>query len=172
MPDTWHRNHTTVGHSYTANTVFPRQGGQTPHIDYPYWTVDEKFGLSLIQQPLAIVYIALITDFTVDNGATSLRPNSHKDPKYPTNQTEFFENAMQVEGRAGDILVIRSSVQHCAMPNLSAQTRSGVIIHMGPTFIRPYENIPAGLHQSIKDRASPEMRKVTGLDNPFPRLKK
>ena len=71
----------------------------------------------MMTQPLALVFITLITDFTVENGGTALRPSSHKEPTYPKDQDEFFAKAVQVVGRAGDMVVLRSSVQHCAMPN-------------------------------------------------------
>ena len=157
--------------SYTANTLVPGKGGQTPHIDYPYWTIDEKFGVSLTEQPLAMVFIILLTDFTVQNGATALRPYSHKSPKYPSDQDEFFDNAIQIQGKAGDMMVLRSSLQHCAMPNLSNAIRSGVIVHMGPSFIRPYEDIPGNLDQSLKENMSPYLLQISGVNNPFPRLK-
>ena len=75
---------------------------------------DEKYRNPMMTQPLALVFI---TDFTVENGGTALRPSSHKEPTYPKDQDEFFAKAVQVVGRAGDIVVMRSSVQHCAMPN-------------------------------------------------------
>ena len=71
----------------------------------------------MMTQPLALVFITLITDFTVENGGTALSPSSHKEPTYPKDQDEFFAKAVQVVGRAGDMVVMRSSVQHCAMPN-------------------------------------------------------
>lgn len=161
--------------SYTANTVGPGEGGQKPHLDYPYYpsffSQDHKYGAAMMEQPLALVFVVLITDFTVENGATALMPNSHKNPAFPEDKDEFFNAAIQVEGKAGDILAVRSSVQHCAMPNTSGGVRSGILIHMGPVFIRPYENIPDSLEQDFKNRASQEMRTVLGLDNPFPRLK-
>jgi len=161
--------------SFTANTVAPGQPGQTPHLDYPYYhsffPKDEKYRHPMMTQPLALVFITLITDFTVENGGTALRPSSHKEPTYPKDQDEFFAKAVQIVGRAGDIVVMRSSVQHCAMPNRSAGVRSGILLHMGPCFIRPYENIPDSMDQSAKDRASDELRKILSLDNQYPRLK-
>ena len=161
--------------SYTANTVAPGEPGQRPHIDYPYYPsffpTDEKFCHSMMTQPLAIVFITLLTDFTVENGGTALCPDSHKEPNFPKDHDAFFEKAVQVTGRPGDMLVMRSSVQHCAMPNKSSQIRSGVILHMGPCFVRPYENIPDSMNQEQKNRASEKLRTTLGLDNPFPRLK-
>ena len=82
-----------------------------------FFPTDEKYRHQMMTQPLALVFITLITDFTVENGGTALRPSSHKEPTYPKDQDEFFAKAVQVVGRAGDIVVMRSSVQHCAMPN-------------------------------------------------------
>ena len=41
--------------------------------------------------------IVMLDPFTVENGATAVRPGSHLEPG-PINATEFFENYVQVEG--------------------------------------------------------------------------
>merc|ERR1712013_225674 len=64
--------------SYAANTVLPGQGGQLPHLDYPYYRL-------------------------------------------------FYKHAIQMEGKAGDVVVFAGAMQHCAMPNRSPSLRAGIL---------------------------------------------
>ena len=77
-------------------------------------------------------------------------------------------------GEPGDVVVMRSSLQHCAVGNNSkdeGDIRSGIILHFGPAFIRPYEDIAGSVNQDLRERACRKLRKVCGLDNAFPRKK-
>lgn len=161
--------------SLSANTVLPGTPGQTPHLDYPYYRsfypTEKKYKEPMMAPLMAIQFVTLLTDFNTDNGGTAMRPNSHKNPVYPDDKEEFFKNAVQVIGKAGDIAVFAGSLQHCAMPNKSNMFRSGVLLHMSPSYIRPFENIPDSVDEKFKARASDELKKVLGLDNPYPKIK-
>ena len=80
--------------------------------------------------------MTLLTDFTKENGGTAIRPYSHISPKYPSDTEEFFNNAIQIEGKAGDTVVFAGPIQHCAMGNRDNQFRSGILQHMAPIYIR------------------------------------
>lgn len=161
--------------SLSANTVLPGTPGQTPHLDYPYYRsfypTEKKYNEPMMAPLMALQFVTLLTDFNTDNGGTAMRPNSHKNPVYPDDQEEFFKNSVQVIGKAGDIAIFAGSLQHCAMPNRSKMFRSGVLLHMSPSYIRPFENIPDSVDETFKKRASPELRKVLGLDNAYPKIK-
>ena len=74
--------------------------------------------------------------FSKENGATAIRPGSHKVPKYPDDTEDFYANSLQMEGKAGDVVVFAGAMQHCAMPNKSPGLRSGVLQHMVPVYIK------------------------------------
>ena len=91
---------------------------QKPHLDYPYYdylwpekedamktemlmvcsVVNQWYACLAINShlPQAVQFVTLLTNFTIDNGGTAIRPFSHLDPKYPTDVDEFFRNAIQV----------------------------------------------------------------------------
>ena len=125
--------------SLAANTVLPGQGGQLPHLDYPYYRSFYPSANPNIMDtapPLAIQFVTLLTDFTKENGGTALRPHSHHRPTYPEDEEEFHANAIQIEGEAGDVVVFAGAIQHCAMPNKSNKLRTGMLQHMVPVYIK------------------------------------
>merc|ERR1719362_1788788 len=74
---------TSIISSYAANTVLPGQGGQLPHLDYPYYRAfypSTNPNIMDTAPPLSMQYVTLLTDFTKDNGGTALRPHSHHAP--------------------------------------------------------------------------------------------
>ena len=118
--------------SLAANTVLPGQGGQLPHLDYPYYRSFYPSANPNIMDtapPLATQFVTLLTDFTKENGGTALRPHSHHRPTYPEDEEEFHANAIQIEGKAGDVVVFAGAIQHCAMPNKSKKLTTGMLQH-------------------------------------------
>ena len=112
--------------SYAANTVLPGQGGQLPHLDYPYYRSFYPSSNPNIMDsapPLSVNFVTLLTDFTKENGGTAIRPDSHHTPQYPDDVEDFFANSIQVEGKAGDVVVFAGAIQHCAMPNKTKDLR-------------------------------------------------
>jgi len=161
--------------SYAANTVLPGQGGQLPHLDYPYYRLFYPSSNPNIMDsapPLSVQFVTLLTDFNKDNGGTAVRPNSHKKPRYPDDVEDFYANAIQMEGKAGDVVVFAGALQHCAMPNQSKGLRAGILQHMAPVYIKPFEAMAEYVKEDVKARATPDMRRILALEHPYPALKK
>jgi len=160
--------------SFAANTVLPGQGGQLPHLDYPYYRFFYPSSNPHIMDsapPLSVQFVTLLTDFNMGNGGTAIRPNSHKQPRYPDDQEDFYRNAIQMEGKAGDVVVFAGALQHCAMPNKSKGLRAGILQHMAPVYIKPFEAMAEYVRDDIKERASPEMKRLLALEHPYPAFK-
>lgn len=160
--------------SFAANTVLPGQGGQLPHLDYPYYRLFYPSSNPNIMDsapPLSVQFVTLLTDFHMGNGGTAIRPNSHKLPRYPDDKEDFYKHAIQMEGKAGDVVVFAGALQHCAMPNKSKGLRAGILQHMAPVYIKPFEAILDYVNEDVKARATPEMRRILALDHPYPVLK-
>eukprot|EP00095_Tigriopus_kingsejongensis_P003573 maker-scaffold140_size315649-snap-gene-1.12 protein:Tk03573 transcript:maker-scaffold140_size315649-snap-gene-1.12-mRNA-1 annotation:"phytanoyl- dioxygenase" len=154
--------------SLASNTVLPGMDGQTPHLDYPYYQYffpDNKDSLNF-PNLLALQFVTLLTDFLPENGGTAFRPDSHKEPTFPHDEQEFFNNAIQVVGSPGDILVFAGPIQHCAMPNKSNFLRSGILQHMAPIYIKPFEMITPSEH--LLESASDELKKILAINHPYP----
>ena len=63
----------------------------------------------------------MLDDFTPLKGITKLLPRSHKVAEKPTDEY-FFDNAINIEGEKGDVLLFNSNVWHAAGIN---RTKSG-----------------------------------------------
>jgi len=106
-----------------------------------------------------------------ENGGTAIRPNSHKVPRYPDDKEDFYKHAIQMEGKAGDVVVFAGALQHCAMPNRSKGFRAGILQHMAPIYLKPFEDISPYVRADIKNRASGTLRRLLAMDHPYPSLK-
>merc|ERR1711973_1005206 len=120
--------------SLAANTVLPGNGGQLPHLDYPYYRVQ--------------------------------LPSSN-----PHNKEEFYKNAIQISGKAGDMILFHGALQHCAMPNRSKGFRTGILQHMAPVYIKPFESMAQYVRDDIKAKASMGLKRLLAMDHPYPMLK-
>ena len=66
--------------------------------------------------PIMLNGLVLLDNFTLENGATMLLPNSHKTEEKPTD--DFFINqCTRAIGKKGDILLFNSNIWHCSAPN-------------------------------------------------------
>jgi len=161
--------------SLSANTVLPgNKKAQPAHLDYPYYRnlypSEPKYRDDMMAPIMVLQFVVLLSEFTKENGGTSLRPGSHKKPNYPGDEEDYYRNAIQLQGNPGDIAIFAGSIQHGAMPNKSKMFRSGLLMHTAASYIRPFENIKATLDEKVKSRASEELRQVLGLDHPYPKM--
>ena len=60
---------------------------------------------------------------------------TQKFAEYPENVDEFMENMIQPTTDAGDVIIFTGVAQHCAMPNKSDKSRTGILIQMLPKVI-------------------------------------
>jgi len=160
--------------SLAANTVLPGNGGQLPHLDYPYYRMQLPSSNPHIMDnapPLSLQFVTLLTDFNSENGGTAFRPNSHHKPRYPDNKEEFYKNAIQISGKAGDMILFHGALQHCAMPNRSKGFRTGILQHMAPVYIKPFESMAQYVRDDIKAHASMGLKRLLAMDHPYPMLK-
>ena len=156
--------------SLASSTVMPGMKGQKPHLDYPYyrhmWPEGETSMNHSPENLLSLQVVTLLTEFTPENGSTAIVPGSHLVPRHPDDVDEFFSKAIQLTANAGDVLMFSGPIQHCAMPNNSTKLRCGILQHMCPLYVVPFENIPP------TGEENEEMRRILALDTPYPILKK
>lgn len=89
--------------------------------------------------PVVVNTIWALSDFTEENGATKIVPESHRFKDFPT--PDCLSQTIPALMKKGSILVYHGSVWHGAGPNHSeADHRIGYILTFCSRFIRPYEN--------------------------------
>ena len=156
--------------SLSANTVLPGMEGQQPHLDYPYhrylWPAEYEYSPYPATSLMSLTVITLLTDFTPENGSTALVPGSQLSPAYPDDQKLFFEKCQQVTGKAGDVMIIAGSIQHCAMTNKSNAARSAILQQMVPLFVTPFEDIRGNSWEADED-----IRLILAMDHEHPTIK-
>lgn len=159
--------------SIAANRILPGGPGQEPHVDYPYWDFHSPethpTGLNA-SFPMNAQVSVILDPFTEESGATAYVPGSQRELRYPTEADRFFDRCERMLGAPGDAVLFYGAAWHCAMPNKSDHDRNAVLIQYLPKWVKPMEDMPAALPQSFIDSASPDMRRLLGLNYPYPEV--
>lgn len=111
--------------SFGANRLMPGCQAQEPHTDYPYWGLYDLRSLPLnINSSFTIACQTLIPlqDFSANNGATEIIPNTQLLCRYP-DESEFQAKAVKLNLKAGDLLMYHSLLWHRAGINSSDEDR-------------------------------------------------
>lgn len=117
-----------------------------------------------ITGPLVLNIMWMMTDFTVNNGATRVVPRSHLSGNVPTPGESY--NEVQVEGSAGSILAWDGRTWHGSGLNTSAGARVGVTTYFAGPMIRQLGNLVYGTHTSVRGELSGELQALMGF-KPF-----
>ena len=156
--------------SFAANRLLPGAPGQEPHVDYPYWDMHdlEEFpaginaGFHMNCQSLISLH-----EFTAENGATAIVPNSQKTGIYPSK--EAFDGALiQLSCPPGSLLLFTGLVWHCSMPNNSDGERTSVLGQYLPKFVKPMEDLKRGVATHVVEAASPALHQLLGTNLRYP----
>lgn len=159
--------------SICASRLLPGCKGQEPHIDYPYWDLHKRSSFPVRTNasfPLNAQVTIILDPFTEETGATAFMPGSQKELRYPTADDRFFDNCARMTGAPGDIVLFFGAAWHCAMPNASSQDRSAILIEYLPKFVKPVEDMLAGLDAAFLDAADPTIRQLLGLNYQYPQV--
>ncbi len=161
--------------SVAANRLMPGGPGQEPHIDYPYWDLYKRSSFPMrinSSYPLNCQATVMLDPFTPDTGATAFLPYSQGELIYPETEDRerFFAEAARMEGDPGDCVIFNGMCWHCAMPNVSEQDRTGILIEYLPKFVTPLEDQLSGVSAEVVERATPMLRQLMAMNYPYPKL--
>ena len=113
---------------------------------------------------LMINCLVMLDDFTEENGATWILPRSHLREEKP-DRDFFFANAIQVTGRAGDIVIWNSNVFHCSGNNTTDKPRRALPIVFCKSSLKQLLDYPRAFGSK---EFSPEIRQLLGYDSRVP----
>jgi ectoine hydroxylase-related dioxygenase (phytanoyl-CoA dioxygenase family) len=116
----------------------PGAPGGGLHADWPLGAVPQPYPV----WPMLLQTMWMLTDFTLDNGATRLVPGSHLSGRQPTKDDQPDERIMT--GTKGSVLVWHGGTWHRNGPNTSADAhRMGANVAYAPDFVhRPRKGWP------------------------------
>lgn len=130
---------------YTNNCIPPNNGVTKAvriHVDTPRIIPNYDYLLATI---------ILLDDFTKENGATWILPNSHLMTEAPDEAT-FYKDAVQFIAPKGSILYFNPRIWHAAGTNNSDQWRSCLIVAYSKPWVKQRVDIPSFMsHVDIKN---------------------
>jgi hypothetical protein len=124
--------------SLSANIAMPGSSGGLLHRDQgflDFWT----------PEPIVINVIVMLDDFSAENGATLVAPESHLN-------LLSVNAAEPVLGRAGDALIIDGRTLHATGANITNQARRAILIFYCRPYVRQQENFLASLDPLVIQR--------------------
>lgn len=134
------------------------------HVDYPYWSIRPPYPT----WDLAAYALWMLDDFTIDNGATGIIPNSHRRAFPPQFARDHWPaDAVVAVGRKGSVLLAKGPYWHTARPNPTAVSRSAVMVSYLRAFCIPHTDMQRQL-RNLHDPSASE-RTLFGMEQFVPR---
>lgn len=140
--------------SLTAIDIHPGQDAQPLHAD------DAALPVPRPHQPLGVVAIWALTDFTADNGGTRLVPGSHLADRRPRHDDEPLTRPTEM--RAGSVIIYNGSLWHGGGANRSAERRIGIVCNYYAGWLRQEENQMLALTRDQVAAFPPRLRALIG----------
>lgn len=117
--------------------------------------------------PVMLNCLIMVDDFTIENGGTYLLPYSHLEERKPSDE-EFFLNAIQATGKAGDILIFNANVWHASAPNKTQKDRKAIPFTVSKSFMKQLLDYPRAIGYDKMNNFSPEMQQLLGYHSRVP----
>jgi ectoine hydroxylase-related dioxygenase (phytanoyl-CoA dioxygenase family) len=117
--------------------------------------------------PIMLNGLVLLDDFTVENGATMLLPNSHKIEEKPTDFS-FIADCIRAVGKKGDILLFNSNIWHCSAPNNTNERRRAIPMTFSKSCIKQMFDYTKSIETEIMFNFSDDMKQLLGFDSRVP----
>ncbi|MDW3215605.1 MAG: phytanoyl-CoA dioxygenase family protein [Ilumatobacteraceae bacterium] len=140
--------------SLTAIEIHPGETAQPLHAD------DASIPVPRPHDPLALVAIWALTDFTEENGGTLVVPRSHDADRRPTRADA--PSAVPTEMPAGSILIYNGSLWHGGGANDSQHRRMGIVCNYCAGWLRQEENQLLGVGRDQVAEFPARLRRLVG----------
>lgn len=117
--------------------------------------------------PLMLNMLVMLDDFTTENGATFLMPESHLFDKIPSNE-DFYNKAIQATGNAGDIIVWNSNLFHASGTNNTNKVRRALPITFSLPYYKQLLDYPRAIGVEKYESFDEHIRRILGYDSRVP----
>ena len=144
-----------------AIAVHPGAKAQMPHRDQDMWRGEDRHMEYLVN------VMWPFTDYTRDNGATRVWPESHGLRAIAVDESGPFETP---EYGPGSALLMLGSLLHAAGANMSQHVRRGMITGYSLGWLNPFENQHLAYPPEVAKAFSPELAALVGYRQHRPNL--
>lgn len=111
--------------------------------------------------------LVMLTDFTLENGATQILPGSQAMERKPSNE-EFEKGYKSMTGTAGTVILFDSYLWHRGGKNTTSIPRVGHTLSFGPAFVKPQMDYARMLGEEAGKSLSALSRQVLGYNARVP----
>ena len=154
-------------HDYQATSIGPHTDGGAWHVDAPLGQIPEP----LPEFPLMIQTVWLLDDFTPTNGATRVKPASHKLRKSPTWVHGSLEDEVLLTAPAGSVALWLSNTWHRSGPNETDNPRRALICNYKRSWLGGFTDFPATMDPAVAKGFSDTARYLLGYGPRAPEMR-
>jgi ectoine hydroxylase-related dioxygenase (phytanoyl-CoA dioxygenase family) len=126
------------------------------------WHMDQMY-VGFLPQRVASAILWMLDDFTEENGATLVRPGSHRWKGYEDVLSSKLP-AVPITGTAGSIVILDGRVNHNTGTNNAAAPRPALITYYAMPYMRQEENFALSLAPEVMERCSRELLSLLGFE--------
>lgn len=147
--------------SFTVNVLYPGAPDAGLHIDYPLSglpTPRPKF-------PMVANSVWFLDDWTLENGATSCVPESHRRLEALPEPGVEYDDEVQMCGPRGSVLIVNGAIWHGSSENRTNEPRVGLLGFFCRSILKPQQAHLELVSDDVISRATPTLRRLLGLDS-------
>ena len=127
------------------------------------WHQDDALGAGPPPRPpQGVSTIWALDDFTAENGATEVVPESHTWDQPPASSEEMDRLGVPLEMSAGSVAIFPGTLYHRGGANRSDEKRLGMTIQYCQPWLRQLENMMLGVPPELAARYSKRIQELVG----------
>jgi hypothetical protein len=111
--------------------------------------------------------LVVLDDFTIENRATLLYPNTHLEESKPS-LDELKNNSVSAAVKAGDVIIWNSNLFHTSGVNKTGDVRRAIPITFSLPYYKQLLDYPRAIGNEKYDTFNPEMKKLLGYESRVP----
>ena len=147
--------------SFTVNVLYPGAPDAGLHIDYPLSALPTPRP----NFPMVANSVWFLDDWTLENGATSCVPKSHRRLKALPESGVEYADELQICGPRGSVLVVNGAIWHGSSENKTNAPRVGLLGFFCRSILKPQQAHMNLVSNDVISRATPTLKRLLGFDS-------
>ena len=147
--------------SFTVNVLYPGAPDAGLHIDYPLSALPTPRP----SFPLVANSVWFLDDWTLENGATSCVPGSHRQLEALPEPGVEYTDELQICGPRGSVLIVNGAIWHGSSKNITNEPRVGLLGFFCRSILKPQQAHLKLVSDEVISRATPTLKRLLGLDS-------
>ena len=147
--------------SFTVNVLYPGAPDAGLHIDYPLSALPTPRP----SFPMVANSVWFLDDWTLENGATSCVPKSHRRLKALPESGVEYADELQICGPRGSVLIVNGAIWHGSSANKTNAPRVGLLGFFCRSILKPQQAHMNLVSNDVISRATPTLKRLLGFDS-------